>query len=565
MASATAADQFAFTQYNLPANSPAEGVVLPGATFVARIEIQNQADLPVSTEFTVRLLDFWETTRKEQKLKVEFKPKEKKECDISFTAPELGIFKIRVVVPDQGLDVGTTKTYDLASFACLPKIEKKGVDSFYGWHFRQSSDGELALAERLGVSWNRTFMLFSNGLQAATKGVEQNRTHGISLLGQLFPPGQKGPVTEVDNDAFAKHVREMVSNCKEIKFWELFNEPDHPHFFKLSNARYAELVKIAHGAMKQANPEAELMLSAFTMDPKLFDQRMAMLSQDDCIRYAGALSIHYYIFPEVPTSRIFRDIRKSVDAFNDLTKKKLGRELPIWNTEGGPQGWVTSFYAYDGLEKMYPGLAKFVDDFGKDGTGKRRWYHVESAHIVKMDMVERAVGMKKNFAYLQDWDYPRFGKQWNPWKSFCWQEITRSMRPVMVARFISMIETDGLRLSGYIEDNDRQWFAFVFDKGNGQSLAVCYAEQQTGVSVRTSIDNQITSVHNIMGNPVGTAVDIPLNEVVYVQANLPADDMLAALRSATLTPIPLRPNDVPAVSPPKKADDTPAPGKIYGQ
>lgn len=69
-----------------------------------------------------------------------------------------------------------------------------------------------------------------------------------------------------DKDAFASYVREAVEHySNDVKYWQVWNEPDLKGFWQSSPHEFAELLAIAHDAIKRANPDARVALGGLAL------------------------------------------------------------------------------------------------------------------------------------------------------------------------------------------------------------------------------------------------------------------------------------------------------------
>ena len=146
---------------------------------------------------------------------------------------------------------------------------------------------------------------------------------------QAYKEFVKALVERYDGDGF----NDMPGLKKPIKYWEILNEPeaqskDYKCFFQGSGEEYFELVKATYEAVKEADPEAKVVLGgAATLDKKSVEwwEEFYSLGGGNYFDIAG---VHSYADEK--------------DDFNVDNLKKLLEKYkiskPIWVTEVGPKG-----------------------------------------------------------------------------------------------------------------------------------------------------------------------------------------------------------------------------------
>jgi hypothetical protein len=154
--------------------------------------------------------------------------------------------------------------------------------------------------------------------------------------GATAPPGAPEHLPDL--------LRALVSRYRgRVRYWELWNEPDHPHSWSGSLRSYVELVlRPGAAAIRAADPASTVLLGG------LADQRNL-----EAIYAAGGAScfdvVNFHIYPTRPgvgqVLRALRQARATMRAWCDASK-------PIWITECGiatappvppsPFGGVTS-------------------------------------------------------------------------------------------------------------------------------------------------------------------------------------------------------------------------------
>ncbi len=69
-----------------------------------------------------------------------------------------------------------------------------------------------------------------------------------------------------DYDAFGRYVYESVRRYPEVPYWEIWDEPDLPGYWRGSPAEYAQLLAVAYQQVKRANPQAKVLLGGLALD-----------------------------------------------------------------------------------------------------------------------------------------------------------------------------------------------------------------------------------------------------------------------------------------------------------
>ena len=123
--------------------------------------------------------------------------------------------------------------------------------------------------------------------------------------------------------------------------WELWNEPNHPHYFKAADpvASYAGLVKAAYPAAKAADPRATII--AGSLADADFEFTAALLDRGVGGNF-DAWSVHPYSEDRSPlhpgiSGWSKKSFAAGVPAVRD-TLLRRGQNKPIWLTEFG---WST--------------------------------------------------------------------------------------------------------------------------------------------------------------------------------------------------------------------------------
>jgi GH35 family endo-1,4-beta-xylanase len=149
------------------------------------------------------------------------------------------------------------------------------------------------------------------------------------------PPGVSFANRPAGYRRFATFMGDMAKRYPQIRYWELWNEMDVA-FTDLFGAQngvpmrergrlYAEMLKLAYPAIKEANPEAWVLVGGMT-DTDEFPRGLYEGGGRD---YFDLMNIHTYGVPVMWSfSARGQRVRRIMDEFGDDGK-------PLWNTEFG--------------------------------------------------------------------------------------------------------------------------------------------------------------------------------------------------------------------------------------
>lgn len=147
---------------------------------------------------------------------------------------------------------------------------------------------------------------------------------------EFYPP---------DLDAWSDYVETVTQHyAGRVTYWEIWNEPNHPSFWKGDAADYADLWNAAVAAAKLGNPEAKLVFGGLSGADYDFLETVLPLVEDPAD--IAVVAIHPYRFGNAPEAILDGLNTLPTDIYN--TKAVLNRfqlaRTPIWLTE---IGWQT--------------------------------------------------------------------------------------------------------------------------------------------------------------------------------------------------------------------------------
>ncbi len=220
-----------------------------------------------------------------------------------------------------------------------PPPEKLSEESLFGSHLSEARDHKFF--RRMGIRWERDMRSFLwktveplpgewswNQPDRVVREAKEADLRLIAILGT--PPRWAAKVLRKynassvprDHQAFREYVFQTVSRYKgQVKYWEIYNEPDwifgtpgdlKDRTFAAPTAEYLELLKIAHEAIKAADPEAVVVSGGFVPHPHLINH----LVKNDGGKYFDLFGMHRYR----PWARL-------------AEYAKLFPDKPVWQTE----------------------------------------------------------------------------------------------------------------------------------------------------------------------------------------------------------------------------------------
>ncbi|NJP05945.1 MAG: hypothetical protein HC837_10140 [Chloroflexaceae bacterium] len=146
-----------------------------------------------------------------------------------------------------------------------------------------------------------------------------------------------------DPDHFVEYARRLVTRYRRyIKHWEIWNEPDNPLFWRPQPdpLAYADLLIRTSQAIKEADPEAQVLIGGFNPFDTAFIRQVAARGAWE---HFDILAIHPYVDPYSPEEG---NITSSLDAMHAMMYQ-MG-DKPIWATE---LGWSSGPGDRDALGK----------------------------------------------------------------------------------------------------------------------------------------------------------------------------------------------------------------------
>ena len=165
---------------------------------------------------------------------------------------------------------------------------------------------------------------------AITRGIEPLL---ILDYGNKFYDGGGKPYTEEGIAAFVRYAEFLVRHYKgRVKRYEVWNEWDHgPGNASAASAdAYLRLVRRVHSAIKQIDPEVEVIAGAIT-PVGIREGFLARLMDQGVLEHADAISLHPYIHCD--RAKQPEDWARWMRQIGEDLQRRAGRPVPVYVTE----------------------------------------------------------------------------------------------------------------------------------------------------------------------------------------------------------------------------------------
>ena len=264
----------------------------------------------------------------------------------------------RVVVI--GRESPAADTYSYTAF--LPFLWRSVTDPVYGpWGVQMydqldaSRGFDFATAGgvrwiRLRVSWFEIESINTTPAFYNWSALDQTMLaagfNGINLVVTLegnpswAAPTIYGPVNNLND--LKEFVGAVVERYPQVRYWELYNEPDNMYHFGGRGGTYATHLNAVYPVIKSANPSAQLVMGGialdwFTTEGGGFDPNFVNDMLQACVAPCfDVANFHYYPLFRARWNAQGRDIIGKANAFRQMLAAR-GYIRPMLSTE---TGWV---------------------------------------------------------------------------------------------------------------------------------------------------------------------------------------------------------------------------------
>jgi len=384
-----------------------------------------------------------------------------------------------------------------------------GAHSLFG-------QGDLEVARSMGVKWLRMHPPHGTKWSVVEKKKGEFRFYdseiqvvknaGFNILGSLdqtprwasdAPEGANRPwaYAPENMDDWENYVYKVVKHYKGvIDYWEVWNEPDTGGFLKVPGffgderkpAVYVELLKRAYSAAKRANPDAVIVGGCPTGRPP--SRWLAKIFDLGALDYMDIVSFHFYTDGR-PGDVLETPTAVDVEAIKKLMQLKLGRTIPIWETESGIMYPETN---YSNLKEISPSYAVPADE--------------AVAYLIRNYIHLIASGVDKWFYYSMFTSH-RIDRR----EATGFFEWDGAPRPLAVAYAVLSKNLSGLNYSGLYNIN-KLVIATKFSGKKRDLLVVSTKLWKSGVFHKVAIDmNNLYSSYKVF-NAMGNEIDFIMNE-----------------------------------------------------
>jgi hypothetical protein len=190
-----------------------------------------------------------------------------------------------------------------------------------------------------------------------------------------YPYGRTDILTSVPDDIgdWENYLRVIGGRYKgRIRYWEVWNEPDHLYFYSGTKKELAALTRSAWTILKSIDPENKIISPSITALPGSIGWLQGYLSAG-AVNYVDIIGYHYYTLSWIPPEAI-RDHLANIKSM--MKSLKIGNK-PIWTTEAGISFDKISdkvFVSY--IARMYI-IQKFY------GSERFFWYAMDNSEMPK--------------------------------------------------------------------------------------------------------------------------------------------------------------------------------------
>jgi hypothetical protein len=419
-----------------------------------------------------------------------------------------GLFKLRAqIVNAEGQPISAAVE---TVFARLPRPRNVPKEqAYFGVHCELSPEW-LQIAQALGAKWVRLHdaaKITKWRLVEETKGTYRfydegvNLAHsmGIGILGMVdgAPPWASatprategyfsmynlpnGPTALADWRAYCKAI--VSRYVGKIDHWEVWNEPWGSNFFQNGTPQlYGELLKAAHGAIREANPQAKVLgIDADESHDAFTTGQLAAANSD-----------FYDIFAWHEYSPLIWGGANHVGKLRtekfDRLQSAAGTPRKQWVTEGGQASYPASWYD----SKSQAGSDAVTEIAGRP-------VRTSIANIVRKDALLLAAGVEKVF------DYTLHHILLVPSESsaiYGTLEPDRALKGAGVARAILAYLIDGAKFTGRAE-LAAGIEAFTFEHADGQLVQLIWSVDGGEYEMALPRILRNTEWLDVQGNPL---------------------------------------------------------------
>jgi peptidoglycan hydrolase-like protein with peptidoglycan-binding domain len=286
----------------------------------------------------------------------------------------------------------------VSTFVFVLSVNISNVQALiYGINEHQLYTKDVAPIKELGVSMQR--IGFDWGKIEESKGVfdftkvdnafkiaKDNNIKILGLLGYTAKWASSDPSGAEDKmypprnfQDYFNFVGKMVERYPEVKYWEVWNEPNIPSFWKPTpNAtEYVRLLKGAYAVIKQKNPDAKVVLAGMAGTDVAFLKKIYDAGGKN---YFDIMAIHPYrsASPTEVSTWSGKTLQGELDGLKKLMSDYGDSSKKIWITEIGYSTKSAKNWTYSVTETKQAEYLKSFFDIIKNYTSIEAvfWYEL---------------------------------------------------------------------------------------------------------------------------------------------------------------------------------------------
>jgi hypothetical protein len=204
------------------------------------------------------------------------------------------------------------------------------VDATPRWHHLSLSPGELHDDKVGGGGVSRIYaaLLFRDRFGPGTPALYTLGGGGDDLRDGVWGGGWPQWLVTDSLDAWRSYVRTLGTRFKgDIRYWEVWNEPDCTCFYQGTPEMLAELTRIAAEELRAIDPSNVIIAPAFT------EESVGLGMMDDFLKAGGGRYVDIMAWHQLNRAEPEQDTTRIKEVLKIMERNGVGH-LPLWTTEG---------------------------------------------------------------------------------------------------------------------------------------------------------------------------------------------------------------------------------------
>jgi len=316
-----------------------------------------------------------------------------------------------------------------------------------------------------------------------------------------------------DLKAFEKYVFETVKHHPEIRFWEVWNEPEVAMFWRGSPEEFGEMCQVATKAAHAADPTVKVFVGGYTGSGFAWHETSARAG---ALRGADGVSFHGYYDCKATPESLETELTRKVAHFRSLpVLSKETKPFLLWDTEGGSSD-TTFLRGYE-----HPTLAP------PERRDPLTW-RTAAITAVQSAAILRDLGVERSFSYL--WGSSAL----TDYDSLSALDMTSAPKPKVVARAVLQTLTDDARPAGNLKRAEGRLNAYLYES-KGQTTILWWTGRGGRVEANDLKSLRPVATYDIMGLAQSKPLSATISELPsYLRCDLPATKVMTALKALSL-------------------------------